>query len=310
MRRETGMLLALVLMCIALWTSNSDFLGSSNVVNTTRQISMLGIFAIGIAFVIITGGIDLSIGSVIGLTGVIIARLSSTETGGLGYPIWVGVTVALAVAVLVGLAQGLLITRLKLQPFIEINQNAYLHSARAFDGKPQRWRAYVSDFNGTISELLAKSVAQHGLDAPLGKEDGEILLEALQLWGALDKDYRYVEGDDTSDRRGYARAPGGGLSGKPVMSTTLLLDKEKLKDALPVIGVSADCSVADLSKSAKVHDLVQRDIDAVNTKLAKFERYAELHKSAHAYYASTATHFPKMALADTQPLIRPRMLPI
>ena len=112
------MLLALVLMCIALWTSNSDFLGSSNVVNTTRQISMLGIFAIGIAFVIITGGIDLSIGSVIGLTGVIIARLSSTETGGLGYPIWVGVPVALAVAVLVGLAQGLLITRLKLQPFI------------------------------------------------------------------------------------------------------------------------------------------------------------------------------------------------
>ncbi len=48
---------------------------------------MLGIFAIGIAFVIITGGIDLSIGSVVGLTGVIIARLSSTQTGGLGYPL-------------------------------------------------------------------------------------------------------------------------------------------------------------------------------------------------------------------------------
>ena len=86
MRRELGMLMALVLMCLALWTSNSDFLGASNVVNTTRQISMLGIFAIGIAFVIITGGIDLSIGSVVGLTGVLIARLSSTQTGGLGYP--------------------------------------------------------------------------------------------------------------------------------------------------------------------------------------------------------------------------------
>ncbi|HEX2672712.1 MAG TPA: ABC transporter permease, partial [Polyangiaceae bacterium] len=95
MRRELGMLLALVLMCIALWTSNSDFLGASNVVNTTRQISMLGIFAVGIAFVIITGGIDLSIGSVVGLTGVIIAKLSSTQTGGLGYPLWVGISVAL-----------------------------------------------------------------------------------------------------------------------------------------------------------------------------------------------------------------------
>jgi ribose transport system permease protein len=112
------MLIALVLMCLALWTSNSDFLGASNIVNTTRQISMLGIFAIGIAFVIITGGIDLSIGSVVGLTGVLIARLSSTQTGGLGYPLWVGITVALVAALVVGLIQGLLITRLKLQPFI------------------------------------------------------------------------------------------------------------------------------------------------------------------------------------------------
>src|SRR5215216_6740419 len=118
MRRELGMLIALMLMCIALWTSNSDFLGASNVVNTTRQISMLGIFAIGIAFVIITGGIDLSIGSVVGLTGVIIARLSSTEAGGLGYSLWLGIPAALLAAVAAGALQGLLITRLKLQPFI------------------------------------------------------------------------------------------------------------------------------------------------------------------------------------------------
>src|SRR3954454_11682003 len=118
MRRELGMLLSLVLMCIALWTSNSDFLSASNVVNTTRQISMLGIFAIGVGFVIITGGIDLSIGSVIGLTGVLIAKMSSPAQGGLGYSLWVGIPVALGVALLIGLAQGLLITRLKLQPFI------------------------------------------------------------------------------------------------------------------------------------------------------------------------------------------------
>ena len=118
MRRELGMLVALVLMCLALWTSNSDFLGASNVVNNTRQVSMLGILSIGIAFVIITGGIDLSIGSVVGLTGVIIARVSSTETGGLGHPLWMGIMLALAAAMLVGVVQGLLITRLKLQPFI------------------------------------------------------------------------------------------------------------------------------------------------------------------------------------------------
>ncbi len=118
MRRELGMLVALVVMGLVLFVSNSDFLGASNVANLTRTISMLGIFAIGLSFVIITGGIDLSVGSVVGLTGVIIARLSSTATGGLGYPLWVGVTVAIVVACLVGLIHGLLITRLKLQPFI------------------------------------------------------------------------------------------------------------------------------------------------------------------------------------------------
>src|SRR5204863_1573668 len=77
MRRELGMLVALVLMCAGLWFSNPDFLNQSNVVNTTRQIAMLGIFGIGMAFVIITGGIDLSVGSIIGLTGVLICKLSS-----------------------------------------------------------------------------------------------------------------------------------------------------------------------------------------------------------------------------------------
>ncbi len=91
MRRELGMSLVLVLMCAGLWISNPDFLGQSNVVNTTRQIAMLGIFAMGMGLVIITGGIDLSIGSVIGLTGVLLAKISSPGMGCLGYPLWVGI---------------------------------------------------------------------------------------------------------------------------------------------------------------------------------------------------------------------------
>jgi ribose transport system permease protein len=118
MRRELGMSIALVLMCLALFISNSDFLGQSNGINTLRQISMLGIYAIGIAFVIIAGGIDLSIGSTIGLTGVLIAKISSPAAGGLGHSLWLGIPLAIGVALIIGLIQGLLITRLKLQPFI------------------------------------------------------------------------------------------------------------------------------------------------------------------------------------------------
>lgn len=118
MRRELGMGIALIVMCLGLYLSNTDFLGRANLLNTIRQISMLGIFSIGIAFVIIAGGIDLSIGSVIGFTGVMIAKLSSVQTGGLGYSLWLGIPVAIGLAMLIGLGQGLLITRLKLQPFI------------------------------------------------------------------------------------------------------------------------------------------------------------------------------------------------
>ena len=120
MRRELGMFIALLMMCASLgfWLSDGKFLGQSNLMSLTRQIGMLGIYSIGIGFVIITGGIDLSIGSVIGLTGVLVAKLSSQQPGCAGYPIWVGITVAMTVAILIGLGQGLLITRMKLQPFI------------------------------------------------------------------------------------------------------------------------------------------------------------------------------------------------
>ena len=122
MRKELGMFCALIALCVIIGISNNDFLSQANLTNTSRQIAMLGIFAIGVSFVIITGGIDLSIGSVIGLTGVIIAKISAPVAEGMssgaGYPIGVGIAVAMAVALLIGLAQGLLITRLNLQPFI------------------------------------------------------------------------------------------------------------------------------------------------------------------------------------------------
>jgi ribose transport system permease protein len=117
-RRELGMAVALLSLCLGLWLSNPDFMGQSNAINTLRQISMLGIFATGMGFVIISGGIDLSIGSVIGLTGVLVAKVSSPNVPGLGYPLWLGILIGLGAALLIGLAQGLLITRLGLQPFI------------------------------------------------------------------------------------------------------------------------------------------------------------------------------------------------
>lgn len=124
MRKELGMFVALVVISLIIGISNESFYKYSNITVVINRIAMLGIFAIGVSFVITTGGIDLSVGSVIGLTGVLIARLSAQfeedalGVTGAGYSIWVGVGVALAVAVAIGVIQGLLITRMGLQPFI------------------------------------------------------------------------------------------------------------------------------------------------------------------------------------------------
>src|SRR5215831_2650528 len=90
-----------------------------------------------------------------------------------------------------------------LEPFIQLNHNAYLHSARAFGGRPQRIRAVQADFRGQISELLAKTTKQGKLDETVTKEDQEILLQALRSWGALDRDYKYNANLISAESRGY-----------------------------------------------------------------------------------------------------------
>ena len=69
-----------------------------------------------------------------------------------------------------------------LEPFIQLNHNAYLHSANAFDGKPQRIRDIKADFDGGVAELLAKATRKGALDDAVSTEDQEILLEALRRW--------------------------------------------------------------------------------------------------------------------------------
>jgi monoamine oxidase len=105
-----------------------------------------------------------------------------------------------------------------LEPFFQVNYNAYLHSSAAFGGKPQRYRAIKADYQGHVAELLAKATRQNALDAAVSKEDQEKLLESLREWGALDKNFNYVASDAGSERRGYLKNPGGGLTARPIPS--------------------------------------------------------------------------------------------
>jgi monoamine oxidase len=110
-----------------------------------------------------------------------------------------------------------------LEPFFQVNYNAYLHSSSAFGGKPQRYREVKADYQGHVAELLAKATRQNSLDTAVTKEDQEMLLESLRQWGALDSNYSYVSSEASSDRRGYEKNPGGGLSARPTTSKPIAL---------------------------------------------------------------------------------------
>jgi monoamine oxidase len=110
-----------------------------------------------------------------------------------------------------------------LEPFIQLNHNALLHASLAFGGAPQRIRAVKADFQGQISELLAKALKQSKLDEAVTAEDQEILLQALRSWGALDRNYRYNASLASAEFRGYAKPPGGGLSATPSPSEPVTL---------------------------------------------------------------------------------------
>ncbi len=114
-----------------------------------------------------------------------------------------------------------------MEPFTQMNYNAYVHSTKAYGGKPKRYREVQADFNGHVAELLAKSAQQGALDQKVTKEDQEKLMVALQRWGALDKNFDYVKSIAASNKRGYDKNPGGGLSAVPTPS-----EPEALHDLL------------------------------------------------------------------------------
>lgn len=111
--RKMGPLLGLLLLAIALTILSDRFFTVNNLLNVARQISINAIISVGMTLVILTGGIDLSVGSIVALTGSITAGLM---IGGQG--ILPAILIGMVVGALLGLFNGLLITRAGIPPFI------------------------------------------------------------------------------------------------------------------------------------------------------------------------------------------------
>src|SRR5687767_2019435 len=116
-----GPIVALVLLCIVGALLNSDFASLDNGLNVLTRTAFIGIIAVGMCFVIISGGIDLSVGSMAALIAGCVILVMNRTAGSLGSPMMVvalGMAVALVLGAAFGLAHGLLITKGRIEPFI------------------------------------------------------------------------------------------------------------------------------------------------------------------------------------------------
>lgn len=111
-----GIYIAFVVMCVFFSIFNPVFLTPGNIINMIRQVSFNAILAMGMTVVIITGGIDLSVGSVLCLAAVVTASFVQTSNPIL--PVPVAILVGLLIGALCGAFNGLMITKGKLAPFI------------------------------------------------------------------------------------------------------------------------------------------------------------------------------------------------
>jgi inositol transport system permease protein len=108
------LILALLVISAALALAKPQFLTLSNLINVVRQISINGVLAIGVTFVLLTGGVDLSLGSLVALSGVVAASFAHPDTFPVAVPILLGICSGLAC----GLINGWIVTRGQVAPFI------------------------------------------------------------------------------------------------------------------------------------------------------------------------------------------------
>src|SRR5580700_3451780 len=111
---QWGLVAALALIFAALSIANPNFRTIANLINLLRQISINGILAVGVTYVLLTGGVDLSLGSMVALTGVVAARFAHPGEFAAVVPVCLGILAGACC----GVVNGWIVTRGRVAPFI------------------------------------------------------------------------------------------------------------------------------------------------------------------------------------------------
>ncbi len=202
-KKDFGLLVLILVVGAVVALINPRFISPVNLANTANLVGLFGLFAIGQGFVIITGGIELSVGSVIALLGVLFVDLIAN----FAVPWPLAILMMLALGALIGLAHGLLITRLNMQPFIVTLCGLLIYRGVA--------RFYTAD--GTVGFAFGQEFPT--LDwLTIGRSGGvphsliAMLVVAAVMWVVLHRSvfgrYLYAVGKNEEAAR-YAGVPTG-----------------------------------------------------------------------------------------------------
>ncbi|MEO8493998.1 MAG: ABC transporter permease [Planctomycetota bacterium] len=159
MKKILGILGLLVFICVMTALMSDRFLTEFNVENLIRRTALFGIISVGAAFVIITSGIDLSIGSVVCLIGCLLPWMLVEKK--LGVPLSLLLVVGISFAI--GLSHGLLITKMKLQPFVVTLCGLLLYRGITRGVVQDQTQGFKSGFT-TLRELSQGHMALPGTD--------------------------------------------------------------------------------------------------------------------------------------------------
>lgn len=112
--KKYGTAIILIVLCVFFSLRSNYFLSTGNFINILRQVSVTGIVALGMTFVMLTGGIDLSVGAVVGFSSVI----ASYSMVHLNLPMGIAILLALMIGTLIGLLNGIMVTYIKIPALI------------------------------------------------------------------------------------------------------------------------------------------------------------------------------------------------
>ena len=159
----SGPFIGLLLLCLAGVLLNPSFATVDNAMNVMTRTAFIGIIAVGMCFVIVSGGIDLSVGSMAALIAGCTILLMNAMVGRIGSPALVvalGMAFTLALGALFGLAHGLLITKGKIEPFIVTlgTMGIYrgLTSPTSPTAAPSRWKARCHGLPAGVFRLVPR----------------------------------------------------------------------------------------------------------------------------------------------------------